>query len=153
MKVKVTVKGINVIDFDENGNTTLRIRTKEKYQGIRRQDDGTYVQCEDCDVINMSLRAATAMLCNCNDDIAVYRSCQAHSLTQRQLALLLIDAKLDIERQFVAAGEVIATPDNNEEEYVPQSEYVAEFDMFTTRILGVTLSAKAQHRLDDALAL
>lgn len=147
MKVKVTVKGINVIDFDEDGNTTLRIKTAEKFQGIKRQEDGTYVQVEDCDTINISLRAATAMLCNVNDDIAVYRSCQSKALSQRQLALILIDSKMEVERQFIAAGEVLpkATDDAD--------EYVAEYDMFTTTILSVTLSTKAQRRLDEALAL
>ena len=147
MKIKVTVKAVNVIDFDEDGNTTLRIKCAEKFQGIKRQEDGTYTQCDDCDTININLRAATAMLCAVNDDIAVYRSCQPRALTQRQLALILIDAKLEIERQFIAAGEVLPKTSDDTE------DYVAEYDMFSTNIIAVTLSTKAQRRLDEALAL
>lgn len=153
MKLKLTVKSVNVIDFDEDGNTTLRIKTAEKFQGIKRQEDGTYVQVDDCDIINISLRAATAMLCSCNDDIAVYRSCQPRALTQRQLALILVDSNMEVDRQFVAAGEVIANEPDDDEGYVPRSEFVAEYDMFSTTIIGVKLSAKAQRRLDEALAL
>ena len=144
MKLTVTVKGVAV--FEGEGGNTLSFRTEERFQGIRNQD-GDYVQADDCNIININLSAATAMLCSANDDIALYRCCQNKPLSQRQLAILLMDAKLELQRDFIAAGETLPSFIEGGE------ERVAEYDMFSTSIIKVTLSPRAQKCLDDALAL
>lgn len=146
MKVNVKVKAVTVIDFNEDGEKVLRLTTEEFFKGIKRLDDGSYQVVDDCNVININLRAATAMLCNINDDISIYRCCQPTSFTQRQLALILMDARLELEREFIQAGDVIPTS-------IEGAERTADYDMFSTVIIKVTLSTKAQRRLDDALAL
>lgn len=141
----ITVKSLSVAEFDDN--KVLLLKSETKFQGIKRNDDGNYAVVDDCDTIAISLSAATAMLCNCNDDIAMYRSCQTSSFTQKQLALILIGSKMEIDRVFIKEGDKIPVAFEGAE------EQTAEHDMFSNIITKVTLSVKAQSRLDDALAL
>lgn len=141
----ITIKSLSVAEFDDN--KVLMIKSETKFQGIKKNENGNYEVVDDCDIVAISLSAATAMLCNVNDDIAMYRSCQTSSFTQKQLALILIGAKMEINRVFVKEGDTIPIAFEGAE------EQVAEHDMFSNIITKVTLSAKAQSRLDDALAL
>lgn len=141
----VNVKSLSIAEFDDT--KVLLIKSENKFQGIKRNDNGTYSLVDDCDTIAINLGAATAMLCACNDDIAMYRSCQTSSFTQKQLALILIGSKMEINRVFIKEGDTIPVAFEGAE------EQTAEHDMFSNIITKVTLSAKAQSRLDDALAL
>lgn len=141
----ITVKSLSVAEFDDN--KVLMIKSETKFQGIKKNENGNYEVVDDCDIVAISLSAATAMLCNVNDDIAMYRSCQTSSFTQKQLALILIGSKMEINRVFVKEGDTIPVAFEGAE------EQTAEHDMFSNIITKVTLSAKAQSRLDDALAL
>lgn len=141
----VNVKSLSIAEFDDT--KVLLIKSENKFQGIKRNDNGNYELVDDCDTIAINLAAATAMLCACNDDIAMYRSCQTASFTQKQLALILIGSKMEIDRVFIKEGDKIPVAFEGAE------EQVAEHDMFSNIITKVTLSAKAQSRLDDALAL
>ena len=141
----ITVKSLSVAEFDDN--KVLMIKSETKFQGIKKNENGNYEVVDDCDIVAISLSAATAMLCNVNDDIAMYRSCQTSSFTQKQLALILIGSKMEIDRVFVKEGDKIPVAFESAE------EQVAEHDMFSNIITKVTLSTKAQSRLDDALAL
>ena len=142
----VVIKSLSVTEFDGDAKV-LMLKAESKFQGIRRTDTGTYEVVDDCDTIAINLAAATAMLCACNDDIAMYRSCQTASFSQKQLALILIGSKLEISRVFVKEGDAIPTSFEGAE------ASVAEHNMFSNTIVKVTLSTKAQSRLDDALAL
>lgn len=140
-----TIKSLCIAEFEDD--KVLLLKSENKFQGIKKNDDGKYEVVDDCDTIAIDLSAATAMLCNCNEDIAMYRSCQSSSFTQKQLALIMIGAKAEIDRTFVKEGDVIPPAFDDSE------ERIAEHDMFSNIITKVTLSAKAQSRLDDALAL
>jgi hypothetical protein len=96
--------------------------------------------------ISVGRSAFTAQLCDCNDDIAMYRGCIDHAFGQKEFGLLLTGAALTIERERHTAGEVYGQDENG-------ADLAYTRDCYTTEVVGVKLSAWSAQKIDDALTL
>ncbi|AXF52170.1 MAG: hypothetical protein [crAssphage sp. isolate ctcc615] len=135
--IKATVKAVRMFINEDNATVTLTLDKAVK--GFKRTDAGTFEEAET-DTISFFRSALTAQLCDVNDDIALFRSMSEHAFGQREFGAILFGAKLTLEREFKAAGEVVG-------------ERAIQRDCYITTITGITLSAKAVAALDKATAL
>ena len=139
--IVVTVKGVKVF-VDEN-SASVQFTFDKTIKGFVRDADGNFVET-DVKTISIHRSKLTAQLCEASDDIAMYRATLDHAFGQKEFGVILFNAQLTLNRQLVAAGEVIGEGDD---------AVVAERDCYLTDIVKVKLSDRALRQLDAATAL
>lgn len=134
----ITIKGVKVFENEEFANVSLTLT--QPIKGFRLNRDTNTMEEADVDTISMSRSALTRQLCDCNDDIALFRATRERAFGQREFGIILFGAKLAIERELKAAGEEV-------------NGKALERDCYITSIVGVTLTERAIRALDDACKL
>ena len=109
-------------------------------KGFRLNHDTNTMEEADVDTISIGRSALTRQLCDCNDDIALFRATREKAFGQREFGIILFGAKLTINREFKAAGEEV-------------NGRALERDCYLTSIVGVTLSERSIRALDNACQL
>lgn len=133
----VTIKGVRVYVNEDSASVTLTIG--ENVKGFKKANDGTFEEA-DVNILSFPRSALTAQLCDHSDDIAMYRATLDHAFGQKEFGVILYNAKLKINRELKAAGEVV-------------NDKALERDCYLTTIVGVQLSDRAIRALDNAIAL
>lgn len=139
--IVVTVKGVKV--FADEKSASVQLTIDKAIKGFAHSEDGNYTET-DVKVISFHRSKLTAQLCDASDDIAMYRATLDHSFGQKEFGVILFNAKLKINRDRKAAGEVVGEGD---------AAYAVERDCYITDVVGVTLSDRAISKIDDAVAL
>ena len=134
----ITIKGVKVFENEEFANVSLTL--DKPIKGFRLNRDTNAMEEADVDTISLSRSALTRQLCDCNDDIALFRAIRDRAFGQREFGIILFGAKLTINRELKAAGEEV-------------NGKALERDCYITSIVGVTLSDKAIRALDAACQL
>ena len=134
----ITIKGIKVFENEEFANVSLTL--DKPIKGFSLNHYTNTMEEADVEAISIGRSALTRQLCDCNDDIALYRATREKAFGQREFGIILFGAKLTINREFKAAGEEV-------------NGRVLERDCYYTSIVGVTLSERAIRALDDACRL
>lgn len=134
----ITIKGVKVFENEEFANVSLFLA--QPIKGFRLNRDTNAMEEADVDTISLSRSALTRQLCDCNDDIAMFRATRERAFGQREFGIILFNAKLTIERELKAAGEEV-------------NGKALERDCYITSIIGVTLTERAIRALDDACKL
>lgn len=146
-QVIVNLKRVQVFESENSSNVNLVFN--EQIDGFERSiDDNGAISFAETKVSSVSVgrSALTAQLCECCDDIAMYRGCIDHAFGQKEFGLLLTGAALTLERERHSAGEVRGQDENG-------ADLCYERDCYTTTVVGVKLSARSQSILDKALTL
>ena len=138
MSQVITIKSVKVFENEEFANVSLTL--DKPIKGFSLNRDTNAMEEADVDTISISRSALTRQLCDCNDDIALYRATCDRAFNQRQFGIILFGAKLTINRELKAAGEEV-------------NGKALERDCYITSIVGVTLSDKAIRALDAACQL
>ena len=138
MSQVVTIKNVKVFENEEFANVLLTMT--QTIKGFRLNRDTNAIEEADVDTISIGRSALTRQLCDCNDNIAVFRATRNKAFGQRELGIILFGAKLTINRELIAAGEEV-------------NGKVLERDSYITSIVGVTLSERATRALDAACQL
>ena len=139
--IVVTVKSVKL--FVNENSANVQVGFNQAIKGFTKADDGTYVE-GDVDHISFFRSRLTAQLCQCSDDIAMYRATLDHSFGQKELGVILFNAKLKLNRELHKAGEVLGEGDDS---------ITLERDCYITDIVDVTLSDRALRCLDAAITL
>lgn len=139
--IVVTVKSVKVFVDEKSANVQLTI--DKAINGFVHQEDGNYLET-DVKTISFPRKKLTAQLCDANDDIAMYRAALGKPFGQKEFGVILFNAKLKINRDRKAAGEVVGEGDDAE---------VVDRDKYYTNVVGVTLSDRSISKIDDAVAL
>ena len=139
--IVVTVKSVKL--FVNEASANVQVGFDKAIKGFAKADDGTYVE-GDVDHVSFFRSRLTAQLCQCSDDIAMYRATLDHSFGQKEFGVILFNAKLKLNRELHKAGEVLGEGDD---------AITLDRDCYTTDIVGVTLSERALHCLDAAITL
>lgn len=134
----VTIKSVKVFENEKFANVSLTM--DKTIKGFHLNRDTNTMEDADVDTISVSRSALTRQLCDCNDDIALFRATREKPFGQREFGIILFNAKLTIERELKAAGEEV-------------NGKALERDCYITSIIGVTLSDKAIRALDAACQL
>lgn len=134
----ITIKSVKVFENEKIANVSLTMA--ETVKGFRLNRDTNAMEEADVDTISFSRSALTRQLCDCNDDIALFRATRDRAFGQHEFGIILFNAKLTIEREFKAAGEEV-------------NGKALERDCYLTSIVGVTLSDQAVRKLDAACQL
>ena len=139
--IVVTVKSVRLFINEDKAN--VQIGFDKPIKGFAKDKDGTYVEG---DVYHISIFRSrfVAQLCEVNEDIAMYRATLDHSFGQKELGVLLFNAKLKLNRELHKAGEVLGEDDK---------AITLDRDAYTTDVVGVTISDRALRCLDKAIAL
>ena len=146
-QVIINLKRVQVFESENGSNVNLVFN--EQIDGfVRKVDDNGVVDFVEDKVSSISVgrSAFTAQLCDCNDDIAMYRGCIDHAFGQKEFGLLLTGAALTVERERHTAGEVYGQDENG-------ADLAYSRDCYTTTVVGCKLSARSQTILDNALTL
>lgn len=139
--IVVTVKSVKL--FVNEASANVQVGFDKAIKGFAKADDGTYVE-GDVDYVSFFRSRLTAQLCQCSDDIAMYRATLDHSFGQKEFGVILFNAKLKLNRELHKAGEVLGEGDD---------AITLDRDCYTTDIVGVTLSERALRCLDAAITL
>ena len=139
--IVVTVKSVKL--FVNEASANVQVGFDNAIKGFAKADDGTYVE-RDVDHVSFFRSRLTAQLCQCSDDIAMYRATLDHSFGQKEFGVILFNAKLKLNRELHKAGEVLGEDDD---------AITLDRDCYTTDIVGVTLSERALRCLDAAITL
>ena len=139
--IVVTVKSVKL--FVNEASANVQVGFDKAIKGFAKADDGTYVE-GDVDHVSFFRSRLTAQLCQCSDDIAMYRATLDHSFGQKEFGVILFNAKLKLNRELHKAGEVLGEDDD---------AITLDRDCYTTDIVGVTLSERALRCLDAAITL
>ena len=139
--IVVTVKGVKVF-VDEN-SASVQLIIDKAIKGFAQGEDGSYAEA-DVKTISFHRSKLTAQLCEASDDIAMYRATLDHAFGQKEFGVILFNAKLKLNRDLKAAGEVVGEGD---------AAHAVERDCYITDVVGVTLSERAIRQLDAATAL
>lgn len=145
--VKTIINRIKLFT-DEEGNT-VKVEIEDKIQGFVKNEDGEFTLVEDAQFFNMAASAFVANICNINDDIQCYRSCQEHSLNQKQLSLLFTKAEVTLNYEILPKGTKYVVAKGTAKE----REKELDNDVVSVTIKDIKLSNKAQSLLDDYLTL
>ena len=146
-QVIINLKRVQVFESENGSNVNLVFN--EQIDGfVRKVDDNGVVDFVEDKVSSISVgrSAFTAQLCDCNDDIAMYRGCIDHAFGQKEFGILLRGAALTLERTLHTAGEVYGQDENG-------TDLAYQRDCYTTEIVGCKLSAWSTAKIDDALTL
>lgn len=135
--IVVTINNVKV--FEQEDSATVQISFNEPIKGLKLDKQGAVTEA-DVTSFSMFRSKLTTQLCEVNDEIALYRATQTHGLNQKQLGIILVGAKLKINRDFKAAGEV-------------DGDYTFTRDSYVTNVVGVTLTERAIRKLDAACSL
>lgn len=138
MSQVITIKSVKVFENEEVANVSLTMTQTVK--GFRFNRDTNTMEEADVDTISVSRSALTRQLCDCNDDIALFRATREKAFGQREFGIILFGAKLTVNRELKAAGEEV-------------NGKALERDCYLTSIVGVTLSSRAIAALDKACQL
>ena len=138
MSTVVTIKSVKVFENEEFANVLLTL--DKPIKGFRLNRDTNTMEEDDVDTINIARSALTRQLCDCNDDIALFRATRDRAFGQREFGIILFNAKLTINREIKAAGEEV-------------NGKALERDCYITSIVGVTLRERAVRTLDAACQL
>ena len=138
MSQVITIKSVKVFENEEFANVSLTMTQTVK--GFRLNHDTNTMEEADVDSISFSRSALTRQLCDCNDDIALFRATRERAFGQREFGIILFGAKLTINRELKAAGEAV-------------NGKALERDCYITSVVGVTLSERAVRALDAACQL
>ena len=146
--IVVTVKGVKVF-VDEN-SASVQLTIDKAIKGFAcdrdvkgKAIDGTLHE-DNVKTISFHRSKLTAQLCDASDDIAMYRATLDHAFEQKEFGVILFNAKLKLNRERKAAGEVVGEGD---------AASAVERDCYITDVVGVTLSDRAIRQLDVATAL
>ena len=139
--IVVTVKSVKL--FINESSANVQIGFDKATKGFVKNDDGTYTEGEVY-YISFFRSRLTAQLCQCSDDIAMYRATLDHSFGQKEFGVILFNAKLKLNRELHKAGEVLGEGDD---------AITLDRDCYITDIVGVTLSERALRCLDAAITL
>ena len=139
--IVVTVTGVKV--FVDEKSASVQFTLDKTIKGFVRNADGTFVEA-DVNTISIHRSKLTAQLCDASDDIAMYRATLDHAFGQKEFGVILFKAQLTLNRQLIAAGEVIGEGDD---------AFTAERDCYLTDVTKVKLSEKALRELDKATSL
>ena len=139
--IVITVTGVKV--FVDEKSASVQLTSDKAIKGFVRNADGTFVEA-DVNTISIHRSKLTAQLCEVSDDIAMYRATLDHAFGQKEFGVILFNAQITLNRQRVAAGEVIGEGDD---------AVAAERDCYLTDVVKVKLSERALHQLDVATAL
>lgn len=139
--IVVTVKGVKVF-VDEN-SASVQLTIDKAIKGFAQNGDGAYAEA-NVKTISFHRSKLTAQLCDASDDIAMYRATLDHAFGQKEFGVILFNAKLKLNRDRKAAGEVVGEGD---------AARAVERDCYITDVVGVTLSDRAIRQLDAATAL
>lgn len=135
--IVVTINNVKV--FESEDAATVQISFNEPIKGLKLNEQGATTET---DVTSLSIFRSklTAQLCEANDDITLYRATQGQALNQKQLGIILVGAKLKINREFKAAGET-------------DGDYTFTRNSYLTDVVDVTLTDRAIRKLDAACSL
>lgn len=139
--IVITVTGVKV--FVDEKSASVQLTSDKTIKGFVRNADGTFVEA-DVNTISIHRSKLTAQLCDASDDIAMYRATLDHAFGQKEFGVILFKAQLTLNRQLIAAGEVIGEGDD---------AFTAERDCYLTDVTKVKLSEKALRELDKATSL
>lgn len=139
--IVVTVKSVKLFVNEDKAN--VQTGFDKAIKGFVKQEDGSYAE-GDVDHISFFRSRLTAQLCQCSDDIAMYRATLDHAFGQRELGIILFNAKLKLNRELHRAGEVLGEGDD---------AITLDRDCYTTDIVGITLSDRTLRCLDAAITL
>ena len=146
---QVIVNLTRVQVFESENGCNVNLVFNEQIDGFERHIDASgaidFVESKVSSV-SISRSALTAQLCDVCDDIATYRGCIDHAFGQKEFGIILRGAALTLERERHAAGEVYGQSDDG-------TDLAYTRDCYTTSVVGVKLSARAQQALDNALTL
>lgn len=126
--------------FENEKIANVSLTIAETVKGFRLNRDTNAMEEADVDTISFSRSALTRQLCDCNDDIALFRATRERAFGQHEFGIILFNAKLTINRELKAAGEEV-------------NGKALERDCYLTSIVGVTLSDQAVRKLDAACQL
>ena len=138
MSTVITIKNVKVFENEEFANVSLTM--DQTIKGFRFNHDTNTMEKADVNTISIGRSALTRQLCDCNDDIALFRATREKAFGQREFGIILFGAKLTINREFKAVGEEV-------------NGKALERDSYLTSIVGVTLSERAARALDEACRL
>ena len=138
--IVATVKGVRVFVDEKHANVQITLDKSIKGFILKGTD---YVET-DVNTISFQRSRLTAQLCEASDDIAMYRATLDHAFGQKEFGVILFNAKLKLNRERKAAGEVVGEGD---------AARAVERDCYITDVVGVTLSDRAIRQLDVATAL
>ena len=139
--IVVKIKGVKV--FVDEKSASVQFTLEKAIKGFAKDADGNYVET-DVKTISIHRSKLTAQLCECSDDIAMYRATLDHAFGQKEFGVILFNAQLTLNRQRVAAGEVVGEGDD---------AIAAERDCYLTDVTKIKLSDRAIDQLDKATAL
>ena len=139
--IVVRIKGVKV--FVDEKSASVQLTLEKAIKGFAKDADGNYVET-DVKTISIHRSKLTAQLCECSDDIAMYRATLDHAFGQKEFGVILFNAQLTLNRQRVAAGEVVGEGDD---------AIAAERDCYLTDVTKIKLSDRAIDQLDKATAL
>ena len=129
--------------FVDENSASVQFTFDKAIKGFARDADGNFVET-DVKTISIHRSKLTAQLCEASDDIAMYRATLDHAFGQKEFGVILFNAQITLNRQRVAAGEVIGEGND---------AFVAERDCYFTDFVKVKLSDRALRQLDAATAL
>ena len=139
--IVVTIKGVNVHVDQKSANVQLTL--DKTIKGFKKNADDTYTET-DVKTVSIPRSKLTAQLCEASDDIAMYRATLEHPFAQKEFGVILFNAQITLNRQRIAAGEVIGEGDD---------AVAAERDCYLTDVVKVKLSEKSLAELDKATSL
>ena len=139
--IVVTIKGVKV--FVDEKSASVQLTFDKAIKGFAKDEDGNFAE-GDVKTISINRSKLTAQLCEASDDIAMYRATLEHAFGQKEFGVILFNAQLTLNRQRIAAGEMIGEEDD---------AIAAERDCYLTDVSKVKLSDRALDQLDKATAL
>ena len=146
--ILVTIKEVKVFVDEKSASVQLTFDKAIKGFVCDRDAKGKAVEGtlheDDVKTISINRSKLTAQLCEASDDIAMYRATLDHSFGQKEFGVILFNAQITLNRQRVAAGEMIGEGDD---------AVAAERDCYLTDVVKVKLSDRALRQLDAATAL
>ena len=146
-QVIVNLKRVQVFESENGSNVNLVFN--EQIDGFeRRVDANGAIDFAEAKVSSVSIgrSALTAQLCEVCDDIAAYRGSIDHAFGQKEFGIILRGAALTLERTLHTAGEVYGQDEDG-------TDLAYSRDCYTTSVIDVKLSKKAEERLNAACAL
>lgn len=149
-KTKVTIESVKV--FDGQDYPTVQLMFKETVKGYIKADDGSYKE-GDVNAISISRSQLTKELCQHNDLIDEYRGCREKAFDQKSFSLILRGATLTIVRSKHTKGDAVKDTEGNDVKDGDDNPILYNRDCYTTNVVGVSLTPRAEEKLDQACSL
>lgn len=149
-KTKVTIDSVKV--FNEREYPNVQLTFKETVKGYIKADDGSYKE-GDVTAISINRSQLTKELCNCNDLIDEYRGCREKAFDQKAFGLILRGATLTIVRNKHTKGDAVKDTEGNDVKNGDDNPILYNRDCYTTNVVGVTLTPRAEEKLEQACSL